>query len=101
MKPPHTLTHTHPHTHTRYRQKQLIRQLPAYDIDIFYCNDDLTEDEKKQMELFVRMRRKKALCKGEVRLREPGNKTPQWVSTVTVEVGADTTGHFPTIVYSV
>lgn len=63
----------------RYRQKQLIRQLPAYDIDTLYCND-LEDEERKQMELFVRVRREKALGRGEVKLREQGDRSPLWVS---------------------
>lgn len=63
----------------RYRQKQLIRQLPAHDIDILYCND-LNEDERKQMELFVRMRREKSVGRGEVKMRESGDLSAQWVS---------------------
>ncbi|XP_064398428.1 testin-like isoform X2 [Halichondria panicea] len=62
----------------RYRQKQLIRQLPAYDIDTLYCND-LEDEERKQMELFVRVRREKALGRGEVKLREQGDRSPLWV----------------------
>ncbi len=52
---------------------------------MLYCND-LTEEEKKQMELFIRMRREKVLGRGEVKLREPGDQSPQWVSIGTVEL---------------
>ena len=44
----------------RYRQKQLIRQVPAHDIDMLYCNN-LSLEEKKQMEIFLRMRKEKSL----------------------------------------
>ena len=62
----------------RYRQKQLIRQLPAHDVDIFYCND-LSDEEKKQMEVFLKMRREKVLGKGEVKLKEEGDSSREWV----------------------
>ena len=44
----------------RYRQKQLIRQVPAHNIDMLYCNN-LSLEEKKQMEIFLRMRKEKSL----------------------------------------
>ncbi len=62
----------------RYRQKQLIKQIPAHDVDLFYCNE-LSEEEKKQMEVFIRLRREKVLGKGEVKQREPGDKSSIWV----------------------
>lgn len=62
----------------RYRQKQLIRQLPAHDIDTFYCNER-TEDEKKQLELFIRLRREKFLGRGGIKMRQPDDKSPSWV----------------------
>ena len=67
----------------RYRQKQLIRQLPAHDVDIIYCND-LSEEEKKQMELFLHVRREKTLGKGEVKLREEGDRGSKWVCSPAV-----------------
>ena len=62
----------------RYRQKQLIRQLPAYDIDTFYCNER-TEDEMKQMELFIKLRKERFLGKGMIKMRDVSDKSPQWV----------------------
>lgn len=50
----------------RYWQKQKIRQLPAHDIDLIYCNE-LTDEECKQMELFIKIRREKFLGRGIVR----------------------------------
>lgn len=94
------LTHTHMHTHSqarayfnslsakktpvrgtqgeRYRQKQLIRQLPAYDVDTFYCNER-TEDEMKQMELFIRLRKERFLGRGAIKMRDTSDKSSQWV----------------------
>lgn len=62
----------------RYRQKQLIKQLPAYDVDSVYCNS-LTEEEMKQMELFLRMRKERCLGRGELRQREANDLTSRWV----------------------
>lgn len=57
----------------RYWQKQKIRQLPGHDLDLIYCND-LTDDECKQMELFVKIRKEKFLGKGKVSERLPEDK---------------------------
>ena len=61
----------------KYRQKQLIRQLPAHDVDAFCCNE-LTEEEKKQMELFLKMRKEKCVGRGEVKMKHRGDPTT-WV----------------------
>ncbi|XP_003387832.1 PREDICTED: testin-like [Amphimedon queenslandica] len=50
----------------RYWQKQKIRQLPAHDIDLIYCNE-LTDEECKQMELFIKIRREKFLGRGMIK----------------------------------
>ncbi len=63
----------------RYLQKQLIKQIPAHDVDSFYCNE-LTEKEKRQMKIFVRSQREKMLGKGEIKQREPGDRSSTWVS---------------------
>ena len=63
----------------RYWQKQKIRQLPAHDIDLLFCND-LTDEECKQMELFIKIRREKFLGKGEIVMRAPHDNTRSWVS---------------------
>ena len=65
----------------RYRQKQLIRQLPAYDIDTFYCNER-TEAEKKQMELFIKLRKERFLGRGGLKMREATDKSAPWVSMI-------------------
>ena len=56
----------------KYHQKQLIRQLPAHDVDLMYCNE-LSQEEAKQMELFARMRKEKCVGRGEVRTKNDGN----------------------------
>lgn len=61
----------------RYRQKQLIRQVPAHDIDMLYCNN-LTLEEKKQMEIFLRLRKEKSLGKGMIKMKE--SRVSHWVS---------------------
>ena len=55
----------------KYHQKQLIRQLPAHDVDLMYCNE-LSEEEAKQMELFAKMRKEKCVGRGEVRTKTDG-----------------------------
>ena len=55
----------------KYHQKQLIRQLPAHDVDMMYCNE-LSEEEAKQMELFAKMRKEKCVGRGEVRTKNDG-----------------------------
>ena len=62
----------------RYRQKQLIRQVPAHDIDMLYCNN-LSLEEKKQMEIFLRMRKEKSLGKGLIKRKELEDKASDWV----------------------
>jgi prickle len=58
----------------KYHKKQLIRQLPAHDVDIMYCNE-LTEEEAKQMELFVKMRKEKCVGRGEVKRKDETDRT--------------------------
>jgi prickle len=53
----------------RYWQKQKIRQLPAHDIDLIYCNE-LSDEECKQMELFVKIRREKFLGRANVTTKQ-------------------------------
>ncbi len=67
----------------RYRQKQLIRQVPAHDIDMNYCNN-LSLEEKKQMEIFIKLRKEKALGKGIVKTKLLVDKLSQWVRVITV-----------------
>ena len=51
----------------RYRNHQLIRQLAPYDIDLGHMTNDLSVEEEKQMELFLKMRRETALGRGNVK----------------------------------
>ena len=69
----------------KYHQKQLIRQLPAHDVDVFYCNE-LTEEETKQMELFLKMRKDKCVAKGEVQTKKEGDHVA-WVSHDVFTIG--------------
>lgn len=62
----------------RYRNHQLMRQLPVYDIDIGHMRSELTTDEEKQMELFLKLRRDNALGRG--RVREKESVEQNWVS---------------------
>lgn len=62
----------------RFWQKQKVRQLPAHDIDILFCNE-LTDEECKQMELFIKIRREKFLGRGEIFMRTPGDTSRSWV----------------------
>ena len=65
----------------RYRQKQLIRQLPAYDVDTIYCNER-TEAEMKQMELFIKLRKEKFLGRGGLKMREATDRSAPWVCLI-------------------
>ena len=62
----------------RYWQKQKIRQLPSHDIDLLYCNE-LTDEECKQMDLFIKIRREKFLGRGGIKKRQPADSGPNWV----------------------
>jgi len=62
----------------RYRQKQLIRQLPAHDLDQFYCNN-LNEEEQKQMDVFIKLRKEKCLGKGTVKVKTAAEGNSKWV----------------------
>ena len=61
----------------KYHQKQLIRQLPAHDVDMLYCNE-LSDEEAKQMELFAKMRKEKCVGRGEVKTKKESDHT-KWV----------------------
>jgi prickle len=61
----------------RYRNRQLINQLPAYDIDIGQMRQDMSEEEEKQMELFLKMRRDNALGRGQIMEKESADQ--EWV----------------------
>ena len=64
----------------RYYRKQLVRQLPAHDMDITFCNEeDLSVEDRKQMELFYKIRREKVVGRGELKLREASNLSTPWV----------------------
>jgi prickle len=58
----------------RYRNRQLINQLPAYDIDIGQMRQDMSEEEEKQMELFLKMRRDNALGRGQIMEKESADQ---------------------------
>lgn len=62
----------------RYRQKQLIRQLPAHDLDMIYCNN-LNEDEQKQMNIFIKLRKEKCLGKATVKVKTAAEGNSKWV----------------------
>ncbi len=57
---------------------QLIRQVPAHDLEIMYCNN-LSLEEKKQMEIFLRLRKEKSSGKGIVRKKEASDRASHWV----------------------
>ena len=61
----------------RYWQKQKIRQLPGHDLDLIYCNE-LSNEECKQMEMFVKIRKEKFLGKGKIVQKQSEDKT-DWV----------------------
>lgn len=54
-------------------------------MDSFYCNS-LTEEEMKQMELFLRVRKERCLGRGELRQREADDLTSRWVRLEEKEV---------------
>ena len=62
----------------RYRQMQLIRQVPAHDLEMMYCNN-LSLEEKKQMEIFLRLRKEKSSGKGIVRKKTESERASHWV----------------------
>ena len=61
----------------RYWQKQKIRQLPGHDLDLIYCND-LSNEECKQMELFVKIRKEKCLGRGKI-MQKASDDRSDWV----------------------
>ncbi|CAI8056185.1 Prickle planar cell polarity protein 3 [Geodia barretti] len=70
----------------KYHQKQLIRQLPAHDVDLMYCNE-LSQEEAKQMELFARMRKEKCVGRGEVRTKNDGTTWKCEKCTEEIKIG--------------
>lgn len=52
--------------------------MPAYDIDTVYCNER-TEAERKQMELFIKLRKERFLGRGALKMREASDKSTPWV----------------------
>lgn len=50
----------------RHRNKQIIVQLPPYDSDARFCNG-LTDEEKKELRIFVALRKRDALDRGMVK----------------------------------
>ena len=49
----------------KYRIKQLLQQLPPHDNEARYCNG-LSDEEKKELRLFSRRRKREALGRGTV-----------------------------------
>ena len=63
----------------RYWQRQKIKQLPAHDIDLLFCNV-LTDEECKQMDVFLKLRKEKFLGRGELAQRTDRNSSSRsWV----------------------
>jgi hypothetical protein len=54
-----------------------------------YCNN-LSPEEKKQMEIFLRMRKERSLGKGVIKRKDVDDKASHWVS-VTVHIIWDIT----------
>ena len=50
----------------RYRNKQIIVQLPPYDSEARFCND-LSDEEKRELRIFVALRKRDALDRGVVK----------------------------------
>lgn len=50
----------------RYRNKQIIVQLPPYDSEARFCNG-LTDEEKRELRIFVALRKRDALDRGLVK----------------------------------
>lgn len=50
----------------RYRNKQIIVQLPPYDSEAKFCNG-LTDEEKRELRIFVALRKRDALDRGLVK----------------------------------
>lgn len=50
----------------RYRNKQIIVQLPPYDSEARFCNG-LTDEEKRELRIFVALRKRDALDRGVVK----------------------------------
>lgn len=78
----------------QYRKKQLVKQLPAHDQDPAKCHE-LSANEVKQMEQFVKKYKNEALGVGDVKLpdeleaqsKEP-NKNDAGERSTTVAVGS-------------
>ncbi|XP_053572707.1 prickle-like protein 1 [Bombina bombina] len=51
----------------KYRIKQLLYQLPPHDNEVRYCQS-LTEEEKKELQMFSTQRKKEALGRGNIKL---------------------------------
>lgn len=50
----------------RHRNKQIIVQLPPYDSEARFCNG-LTDEEKRELRIFVALRKRDALDRGVVK----------------------------------
>jgi len=50
----------------RYRNKQIIVQLPPYDSEARFCND-LSDEERRELRIFVALRKRDALDRGVVK----------------------------------
>jgi prickle len=62
----------------KYRAKQLIQQLPAHDTDSSLC-DNLTENEKKEMDEFLQQQKKNVVGRASVKSYKPDNDVNMWV----------------------
>jgi prickle len=61
----------------KYRAKQLIQQLPAHDTDSSLC-DNLTENEKKEMDEFLQQQKKNVVGRASVKSYKPDNDVNMW-----------------------
>uniref|UniRef100_A0AAY5KTR1 LIM and cysteine-rich domains 1 n=1 Tax=Esox lucius TaxID=8010 RepID=A0AAY5KTR1_ESOLU len=59
-----------------YRRRQLMRQLPAHDLDPSQCHGPLPEDQLQTMAAFVKLCKEEALGVGEVALPGEGGANP-------------------------
>lgn len=55
---------------------------------MLYCNN-LSVEEKKQMEIFLRMRKEKSLGKGLIKRKESDDRASHWVSATDVTEGGN------------
>ena len=62
----------------KYRTKQLIQQLPAHDTDSSLC-DNLTENEKHQMDEFLQQQQQNVVGRASVKSHKPERDASTWV----------------------